>query len=188
MEEELSNAKLQIRRLNEQVRICQSSTKKLDDEVKRLTEIIKLKDSDIENFKSNLDETRNKAIKFENKCNEQVVEIQQLREALKSMENGQPSPIKIKEVVPDPETLNELAQLKEEMTRIKMQLKESLSTQEQMVVKLFDQIKLNENKDKKLKDLENIKRVLERQSKDMHGTIEKQKSTIDAKEFHKRIN
>ena len=183
LEEELSNAKLQIRRLNEQVRICQSSTKKLDDEVKRLTEIIKLKDSDIENFKTNLDETRNKAIKFENKCNEQVVEIQQLREALKSMENGQPSPIKIKEVVPDPETLNELVQLKEEMTRIKMQLKESLSTQEQMVVKLNDQIKLNENKDKKLKDLENIKRVLERQSKDMHETIEKQKSTIGAKEF-----
>lgn len=178
----MANAKLQIRRLNEQVRICQGSTKKLDDEVKRLTDIIKLKDTDIEDFKSNLDETRSKAMKFENKCNEQTIEIQQLQEALKSMENGQPSPIKIKEIVPDPETANKLALLQEEMARVEMQLKESLSTQKQLGIKLDDQIKLNENKDKKLKDLENIKRVLERQSKDMHDTIEKQKSTIAANE------
>jgi hypothetical protein len=182
LEEELSNAKLQIRRLNEQVRICQANTKKSDDEVKRLIEILKLKESDIENFKQNLSEIRKQAINFENQCKEQKDEIFQLKEALNAMENGQVSPIKIREVVPDPETLNELAAVKEELKAVKKEFGEALSHKKELKQALNNEKKMSERKDKKLDDLSKIKKVLEKQAKEMHKTIESQKAEVAEKD------
>ena len=183
LEEELSNAKLQIRRLNEQVRICQANVKNSDGEVKRLLEILKLKENDIENFKQNLDEIREQAIAFEKQCKQQSDEIYQLKEALKAMENGQPSPIKIKEVVPDPETLNKLAAAEEELASLKKQLNDFSTKQEELKKDLANEKKMSERKDKKLDDLSKIKKVLEKQAKEMYKTIETQKTVVAEKEI-----
>ena len=159
------------------------NVKNSDGEVKRLLEILKLKENDIENFKQNLDEIREQAIAFEKQCKQQSDEIYQLKEALKAMENGQPSPIKIKEVVPDPETLNKLAAAEEELASLKKQLNDFSTKQEELKKDLANEKRLVKEKTKKLDDLSKIKKVLEKQAKEMYKTIETQKTVVAEKEI-----
>ena len=123
------------------------------------------------------------AIAFEKQCKQQSDEIYQLKEALKAMENGQPSPIKIKEVVPDPETLNKLAAAEEELASLKKQLNDFSTKQEELKKDLANEKKMSERKDKKLDDLSKIKKVLEKQAKEMYKTIETQKTVVAEKEI-----
>lgn len=176
VEQSLAETNLKLKRLSEQVRVCQSSAKSSDELVIKLREIIKDREKTISIHDTIVSELKCERKNLENLCNSQKLEITNLKNALASVEKGNASPIKIRE--PDPDTEAALVAAKAELISLHGKLQKTMDEKDSFK----HELKLVESKNGELKtELKascTVQALLEKQAKESNEQLRIASDTI----------